>query len=103
MGIKAKESKQVQKARKKLERRLEAEHKLVNQKALDQMKKAIHIWIKRHRDERVSLIEKPIELFDENRHSVQTQSKFVSHLLQKLQNEASKTPAFKRLIGRVKK
>ncbi|MFQ5729023.1 MAG: hypothetical protein ACE5GN_01510 [Waddliaceae bacterium] len=103
MGIKAKESRQVQKARKKLEKQLEAEHKLVNKKALDQMKKAIQIWIKRHKEDRIALLERPIELFDENRHSVQTKSKFVSHLIEKLRKEANKTLSFKRLIGRIKK
>lgn len=102
MGTKAEESHQIQKARKKLRKQLDEENKLINEKAISQMKKAIQIWIQRHQDERVELQER-LELFDENRHSVKAKSKFVTHLLDQLQKEEVKTRAFKPLIGRIKK
>ena len=58
---KAKESYQIQKARKKLEKKFEEEDKLVNRKALEQMKKAMHYWLERHQSERVDLPERNVE------------------------------------------
>jgi len=101
-NTKAKESQQIQKARKKLEKQLAKEKTLVNEKAIGQMKKAIQIWIHRHEGERIKLRER-WELFDENRHSVDVRSKFVSHLMGKLKKEAAKSKSFKPLVGRVKK
>jgi septation ring formation regulator EzrA len=102
MGMKAEESHQVQKARKKLEKKMAEESRLVNEKAISQMKKAIQIWLERHKNERLELAER-LELFDENRHPVKTKSKFVSQLLDQLETEADKSRSFKPLIGRIKK
>lgn len=102
MSTKAEESYQVQKARKKLEKQLQEEHKLINDKAIDQMKKAMAIWIRRHDDIRVKLHER-LELFDENRHSVKSKSKFVAQLTKKLQKLPVKPKPAKPLAGRVKK
>lgn len=102
MGPKAEESRQIKKARKKLEKQLAKENELINEKAIQQMKKAIQIWINRHQDERVELQER-LDLFDENRHSAKSESKFVNHLMSQLKKEAIKTKAYKPLIGRIKK
>jgi hypothetical protein len=102
MRTKAEESHQVQKARKKLEKQLAVENRLINEKAINQMKKAIQIYIKRHKDQRIELQER-LELFDENRHSAKVKSKFVNQLLTQLKKEEGRTRSFKRLVGRIKK
>ncbi len=101
MATKAEESYQVQKARRKLAKQLEEENKLINEKAIAQMKKAMQIWIQRHKNERIKLHER-LELFDENRHSVQTKSKFVAQLMKKLQKPEKPKP-LKPLVGRITK
>jgi len=101
--IKAKESKHIQKAREKLQKQLVVERKLVNKKTIEQMKKAIQIWIARHQSERIQLHERPIELFDENRHPEKIKSKHVSQLLKQFKKEATYSKSFLPLIGRVKK
>lgn len=99
MIAKAEESKQIKKARKKLEKQLLEESKRINEKAIHQMKKAMQAWIERYQHERVELQER-LELFDENRHSVKVKSKFVQQLMNQLQNETKKTQ--KPLAGRIK-
>ncbi len=103
MVAKAKESYQIQKARKKLAKQFEAEDKRINQKAIDQMKQAIQIWISRHKAERVELKDLQVELFDENKHSAQVKSKFVKEMLQKLKSPTKKGSPMQKLAGRVKK
>ena len=103
MSTKAEESPQVKKARKKLEKQVKKENKLINQAAIEQMKKAIQVRIKRQGPARVPLAEKSVELFDENRHPATAKSKHVKQLLHQLKTEASKSLAFKPLIGRIKK
>ncbi|ADI38687.1 putative uncharacterized protein [Waddlia chondrophila 2032/99] len=98
---KAPESYQVQKARRKLLKQMEAENKQINEKAIDQMKKAIHIWIDRHQSERIALQDRPIRLFDENSHPAKTKSKFVNEMLCILKDEKEKEVA-KSLAGRIK-
>ena len=102
MATKAEESYQVQKARKKLAKQLEEENKLVNEKAIAQMKKAMQIWIQRHKNERIKLHER-LELFDENRHSAKSRSKFVAQLMKKLQKVPVKPKPIKPLVGRITK
>lgn len=102
MAVKAEESYQVQKARRKLEKQLAEENKLINEKAIEQMKKAMQIWIQRHTHERIQLSER-LELFDENRHSVKTRSKFVAQLMKKLQKGKMPKPTTKPLAGRITK
>jgi hypothetical protein len=100
---KAPESYQIQKARKKLIKQMEQENKRINKKALNQMKQAIQIWISRHEPERVALQDRPIQLFDENTHPAKTKSKFVTDLLQSLEEKGPKAPSLKTLSGRIKK
>ncbi len=102
MATKAEESYQVQKARRKLEKQLQEENKLINEKAIEQMKKAMAIWLQRHKDVRVKLHER-LELFDENRHSAKSKSKFVAQLTKKLQKPPAKPKPLKPLAGRIKK
>lgn len=103
MTSKATESLQVQKARKKLEKKLISEQKQLNIAAIEQMKRAIQIWISRHQTERVTLQEKTVELFDENQHSAKTRSKYVVHLLHKLRKETPPKKTLKPLKGRITK
>lgn len=102
MANKAPESYQVQKARKKLLKKIEEENKLVNQKAIDQMKHAIQVWIERHQSERVPLQDRPIRLFDENSNPAKTRSHYVIDLLNTLRGGA-KTESIetKALTGRI--
>lgn len=102
--MKAEESYQVQKARKKLQRQFEKENKRIDEKALIQMKHAIQIWIKRHARERVALKGRPIQLFDENKHPAATKSRFVRDLITQLKGAPRKeTSRSKGLAGRIKK
>ena len=103
MAAKAEESQQVQKARKKLEKIFEEENRQINQKALEQMKKAMHHWIERHKSERVELPERNIELFDKNKHSAKTQSKFVAKLMKELKGSVPAPKPYKPLTGRIQK
>lgn len=101
MASKAAESLQVQKARKKLEQKFAQEEKRVNQAAIDQMKKTIQLWISRHQSDRIKLKKKTIELFDENRHSAKTKSKFIAHLAHKLEKGPAPAKPLKTLKGRI--
>jgi hypothetical protein len=97
MGEKAKESEQVMKARKKLERKIQEQNRHMTSEALRQMALLIEQQLVRHARERISLKSKEISLFDENRHSAKVKSKFVTQLLGTL-----KGPTKKSLKGRVK-
>lgn len=99
MLTKAEESYQVQKARRKLAKQFEAENKLINEKTIGQMKKAMQIWIQRHDHERIKLHER-LELFDENRHP-QSNSKFVAQMIKKIQKGPSKLTRGRPLAGRI--
>ena len=100
---KAPESYQIQKARKKLLKQMEAERELINEKAINQMKQAIQIWISRHQSERVALQDRPIKLFDENSNPAKTKSKFVNEMLSTLKGSEKKEAAkAKPLAGRIK-
>lgn len=85
--VKAKESNQVKKYRKKLEESIIEEKKLINPEAIKKMKDSIHQWINKHADERIDLKLKDIELFDENRHPAAPKSKFINHLLSELKQD----------------
>ena len=88
MATKAKESKVVQKVRKKLEKVLNEEHAHFNSETLREVRKTIHKWIARHEPERISIENKTFTLFDENKHSSKTKSDYVNHLLHNLKHEA---------------
>lgn len=101
MGAKAKESAQVEKARAKLKKTMEREHQRMTQEALRQMERVIEHQLERHKNERINLTSKNIELFDSNRHPAKVKSKFVAHLLSELKGEPVKAKAPKQLKGRV--
>lgn len=87
MAIKANESSQVRKYRKKLEESMIEEKKLINPESLSKMKNSIHQWINKHSGERVNLKNKSIELFDENKHSAAPKSKYILHLLSDIKED----------------
>lgn len=101
MGKKAKESAALQRARKKLEKKFQEQNLLVSEKALIQMKKAMHTWLTRHSRERVPLEDKSIALFDSNKHSAKSKSRFVADLLEKVKKETQKSHQVEKLAGRV--
>lgn len=103
--MKAEESYQIQKARKKLQKQFEKENKRIDEKAISQMKQAIQIWIKRHASERIALKERPIQLFDENKHPASIKSRFVRGLLSELKGIPKKPSVRSKsgLAGRIKK
>ena len=84
MTSNAKESKQVEKARKKLKLRIQKEHELATEAALQKVSTDIKNWISRHSQERIKLRQKGINLFDENRHPAKVHSHYVKHRLQEL-------------------
>lgn len=71
----AEESLQTKKAREKLKRKLEDQDKKITPQALEKKSIEIHDWIARHADERVSLKEKSISLFDENQNAAKLSEK----------------------------
>jgi hypothetical protein len=97
--IKAKESAQILKARKKLLQQIADENKHVTAQALDKIRKSIHHWISRHADDRINLKSKEITLFDENRHSAKPQNRFILNLLQNLKDTSKQKS--KKLTGRI--
>jgi hypothetical protein len=101
MSAKAKESAQIQKARKKLKQQLAAAEKRINTEALQEMSKIIQAQITRHNPERISLKKKVVTLFDENTHPAKTESKFVMRLLHQLKSRLSKEKRAKALAGRI--
>ena len=101
MVTKAKNSRQVEKARQKLESQIDEEHQLVTDRTLKKMSHDIKNWISRHNQERIKLKQKDISFFDENQHPAKVHSRYVKHLLQELaQPIPPKTE--NRLEGRVR-
>jgi hypothetical protein len=84
VATKAKESKQVEKARRKLKMQIQEEHQLVTETALQGVSEEIKNWISRHAQERVRLKQKDISLFDENQHPAKVHSRYIKHLLHEL-------------------
>jgi hypothetical protein len=99
MKVKAKESHHIEKVRKKLQEQLDSDNKKVTPAALEKMSTTIKGWISRHAEERIDLKNKEVvALFDSNKHSATTKSRFVSKLLEHLQS-SPKLPALEK--GRV--
>lgn len=96
MPEKANESSQVQKYRKKLEKTIDNEKKLINQASIQKTKSSIHKWISDHSKERISLKNKGIALFDEKQHPAATKSKFILKLAADL--KANKKDTLNKLI-----
>ncbi len=102
MVTNAKESKQIKKVRKKLEKILEEEHSHFNRETLNEVRDNIYKWIARHEPERVSTKEKTFKLFDENAHSSNVKSAYVKHLQQDLEAKAEQEELEKNsLLGRI--
>lgn len=100
MSGKAKESVQIQKARKKIKQQIASADKKINEGALLAMSKTIRLQISRHASERINLKEKIVTLFDENRHPAPTQNKFISKLAKQIKaNPSDKN--LKKLEGRI--
>ena len=98
MSTKTKESIQVKRARKKLQKQLQEEEKMVTPQALRKMSESIHLWLSRHSEERIPLKDKNITLFDENQHSAKIRSRFVTSLLKELGRDQDPSS----LEGRIK-
>lgn len=94
---KAKESAQIQKARQKIQRQIEAAEKKFTPQSLSKMTLLIHRQLARQSAERISLKDKSITLFDENRHSAKTESRFVRKLLEHIEHSTS--PAKSKVLG----
>lgn len=82
----AKESPQIRRYRKKLREQLDHEHEIMTQAALLKTKQALQQWLSRHEYDRISLDDKTITLFDENRHPEPIHSKFVKKLFDQIRS-----------------
>lgn len=99
MSTKAKESAQIQKARKKIERNLQTADKQVNPEALNKMGRLIQEQLKRHKADRISLKKRQIIAFDENQHSAAVKSHFILNLIKTIKH--AKAPKKTDLEGRI--
>lgn len=82
----AKESVKTRKAREKLQKRFALIDAQITKEAQDRKSLEIHRWISRHAEWRVSLKDKSISLFDENRNAALISAK-IGKLAQKLQED----------------
>jgi hypothetical protein len=98
MTEKAKESAQILKARKKIERKLQMAEKKINPEALQTMSKIIKEQLNRQKDVRIDLKARHVT-FDENKHSAKTQSKFITKLINQIKH--NKIPSENELEGRI--
>jgi hypothetical protein len=83
----AEESRETKRARKKLQKRLEALDQKITPQALKKQAIQIRNWIAKHAQKRVILREKSIALFDENEHAAPLSmriAKIVDQLKQQL-------------------
>lgn len=99
MAEKAQESAQIQKARKKIERKLLMAEKKMNPEALQAMSKIIKQQLDRKQTGRINLKERHIT-FDENKHSAKPQSKFIMKLIHQI--EHNQIPEANELEGRIR-
>lgn len=102
MVERAKESKAVQKVRRKLEKIIETENKSITLDSLREMSRNIQKWITRHQDQRINLQEKNIKMFNENQSPAQVKSKFVQQLLSQIQDDFKKASSAPLLKERVR-
>jgi lysyl-tRNA synthetase class I len=100
--IKAEDSHQISRARKKLEHQIERDRKELTQQALERIRRTIHRWIDRHAPERLSLRSKSITLFDENQHPAKIKNKFILNKLKNLRMRPNISEHRSRLTGRIK-
>jgi hypothetical protein len=92
MATKAKESPQVEKARKKLEQQLKASEKCTNAEALNKMDRLIQEQLKRQKSNRISLKKKQIASFGDTKHSAKVKSHFILKLIKKIENDKKQVP-----------
>jgi len=85
MSPKAKESTQVKKAREKLKKQLQVEHKQITSNTLGEMSKRIRSSIVRHHPEGSYLRKKKFSLFDENLHTAEIKNRHIRKLVRLLQ------------------
>lgn len=86
MPAKAKESPQIQKARKKIKQQLKAAEKRMNAEALQTMSRLIKEQLSRQKSGRIDLKDRQITTFDENQHPAKTESKFVLNLIHQIKD-----------------
>lgn len=86
---KAKESAFIKRTRNKLKRRLAEIDNKVTPQALKEVSRNIYKWIRRHSSER-ELVPGTVRLFDENTHSAQAKSQYVSDKLKELKAETER-------------
>lgn len=96
--IRAEESPQICKARKKLEDQIKSKDKKLTYQALDRIRKSMHRWIDRYAMDRVNLRGKSIALFDENQHPAKIENKFIINKLKNLKMRSKDST----LAGRIK-
>ena len=82
----AKESFKTQRAREKLQKRLEMMDSQITKEAMEKKTSEIHRWISRHADRRVSLKNKTISLFDENQNAAVISVK-IAKIAEQIQSE----------------
>ncbi|MFA6915910.1 MAG: hypothetical protein WC222_05900 [Parachlamydiales bacterium] len=104
----AKESSQVERARKKIEKRLSEQSSHVTPDSIKESANVIRGMIERHQEERIPLHDKGIALFDANHSSATVKSRYVLKLMKELTTSGlmSKAPTLKKrgasLKGRIK-
>lgn len=90
---KEKESPQIKRYRRKIKEQLEHEHEIMNESALKKAKQSIIQRLNSNNAERISLQDKTVTLFDENRHPEPIHSKFVNDLFARIRSGAPLRPA----------
>jgi hypothetical protein len=93
MKQKEKESPQIKRYRRKLKEQIEHEHEIMNEAALKKVKQSIIQRLTRTNYERISLQDKTITLFDENRHPEPIHSKFVNQLFAQIRDGKPLNPS----------
>ncbi|MBT3394274.1 MAG: hypothetical protein HN411_04100 [Waddliaceae bacterium] len=66
--------------RRKLEKKLSEEKKLFTEEALKKASYSMRMWITRHAGKRISLKDKDIKLFDNNKHTAKISSRYINKL-----------------------
>jgi len=101
MTSKAKESAQVQKARKKIELQLQKAEKKMNPEALSAMSRLIKEQLLRQQPGRIDLKKRQITSLNKNAHYAKTESKFIDKLIRQIKNDQFSGEKY--LEGRIKK
>lgn len=102
MKVKAKESPQVQRAKKKLEKEMAKEAGRINPEALEKTRSVMKREISRHEADRSKSSDLTVTLWDENKHSEISHNRHVKHLFNELRKAASNEPSPEILKERVR-